>query len=732
MTRQPSRLSSPYVWLTLIVGTVALGAAGYVSRAPYGLHATYFAGPDWMAGPGTVTDIDSVPSTATLKRHRPDFAERPFSVEWRGFLLVPESGSYAFSLTSDDGSSLSIDDRLVADNPGRHGPVERRATVSLSAGAHPLVIRYFQDGGDLALVLRWGQEGGALATLSPSALARLPVSRARVLTRRSVDVLLWLIALAWVMCAAIAGVERLGRRISWRGLADPALLAVLGVSVPLNVWGVWWALPNVRGWAPDELVPADVLDGAAVWFSNGWFGKYPPLHYAVLTIAYAPMWIWSWLSGLDVREPTSYAVLFFVGRGVSVLCAVGVIAMVFQCGRELYGRTGAAFAALTAALIAPFVYYGKIANLEAPYLFWFSVSLWAYVRVLKSHQQADYLWFAVAAALAVCTKDQAYGLFALTPLAILVARRRHGLRMLDRTTVVAGAAGIATFVVAGNLLFNLSGYVAHVRVITGPASADYQMFAGTVAGQFEMATSVAREMLHLFGWPLAIVVLASLGWGLRRATTTPALSWLLVPVVGYYVTFLSVVLYFYDRFLLPIALVLAVVAGGGLEQFVSREGPARRLRRGLVGAAFLYSVGYAASVDLTLVNDSRIRVSEWVAARVGPGDIVAARGPLEYFMLAEGFATASVESIAHVTAVRPAFIVLNPWHIAHLPPGDRSRAMRDHLLDPRSGYRLALRYQTQPVPWPGRHPDLGSMPREPEWSSLGQLNPVLEIFAREP
>jgi 4-amino-4-deoxy-L-arabinose transferase-like glycosyltransferase len=513
---------------------------------------------------------------------------------------------------------------------------------------------------------------------------------------------------------------------------------VLALSVFLNTWGIWWSLPNVRGWAPDELVPSDILEAVAVMFSHGWSGKYPPFHYAVVAAADVPVLMLSWLGLVDLESPGVRLIMFLIGRFVSVLFGAGIVVVVYLCGRELYGRRGAVLAALTAALMAPFAYYAMLTNLDVPYLFWFALSLLAYIRILDRHQRRDYVLFAASATLAVCTKDQAYGLFVLTPLAILVARYRRWRAVggpiveivFDRTTMLAAAVAVGIFLVADNLLFNFSGFVAHVKTILGPASTDYQMFPGTVAGQVRMASLAILELGYVFGAPLALIVAIAVVWGLVRAKTTGWLPWLLVPALSYYATFIGVVLYFFDRFLLPIGLVLSLFAGAWLERFIAPGVAARRLRVVLVAAAFAYSVIYVAMVDYTLTHDSRYAVTQWIKAHADRDQLVAARGPLEYFMLSEGFMSVSVESMEDVAAAQPAFIVLNADQMDVLPPGHPTRTMHDALLDGRAAYRLAFKYRTPAPWWPGRHPDLDDTRREPQLSSLGMVNPTLEIFER--
>ena len=91
--------------------------------------------------------------TGAVERWNDGPAER-YALLFRGFIEVPEDGMYEFSLSSDDGSSLSIGDQVVVDNDGLHGTHERLGMVALRAGPHALTIRYFQAGGGAELRLR--------------------------------------------------------------------------------------------------------------------------------------------------------------------------------------------------------------------------------------------------------------------------------------------------------------------------------------------------------------------------------------------------------------------------------------------------------------------------------------------------------------------------------------------------------------------------------------------------
>jgi 4-amino-4-deoxy-L-arabinose transferase and related glycosyltransferases of PMT family len=84
---------------------------------------------------------------------------------------------------------------------------------------------------------------------------------------------------------------------------------------------------------------------------------------------------------------------------------------VFRAGREAFGNRQGLLAAAAFALVTPFLYYAKTANPEVPYVFWFTVSMVFYIRLNRTLALRDFLGFALAGTLSVCTKDQAYGLY---------------------------------------------------------------------------------------------------------------------------------------------------------------------------------------------------------------------------------------------------------------------------------------------------------------------------------
>jgi mono/diheme cytochrome c family protein len=90
-----------------------------------------------------------------------------FGLRFEGFFRAEAAGAYTFTLNSDDGSRLTIDDRTVVDNDGTHPPTSKSATVELTKGVHKVVVDYFQGGGEAVLDVEIEGRGLGRQPLAP-------------------------------------------------------------------------------------------------------------------------------------------------------------------------------------------------------------------------------------------------------------------------------------------------------------------------------------------------------------------------------------------------------------------------------------------------------------------------------------------------------------------------------------------------------------------------------------
>ena len=73
---------------------------------------------------------------------------------FNGLVEVPSTDLYVFSLESDDGSRLFIDDQLVLENDGVHRMTEVAGRIALEAGFHRARIEYFEKTQAQGLIAR--------------------------------------------------------------------------------------------------------------------------------------------------------------------------------------------------------------------------------------------------------------------------------------------------------------------------------------------------------------------------------------------------------------------------------------------------------------------------------------------------------------------------------------------------------------------------------------------------
>jgi alpha-L-fucosidase len=124
-----------------------------------GIRYSYFEG-DWDALPDFSKLTDRKNGTLPNFDLSPRIQDERFGFEFTGFINVLKNDVYSFYTDSDDGSNLFIGDKPVVDNDGLHGMSQKRGLIPLSAGYHPIRVRYFNKTGGLGLKIYF--EGGGM------------------------------------------------------------------------------------------------------------------------------------------------------------------------------------------------------------------------------------------------------------------------------------------------------------------------------------------------------------------------------------------------------------------------------------------------------------------------------------------------------------------------------------------------------------------------------------------
>jgi len=743
------------VGVTLLV--ILLSAARRVDSLPEGLRAEYFANTTWSP-PSVVSTLDPQPSTDRVSEVWRGSPPNVFSATWTGALLAFREGTYTFATISDDASSVFIDGRRVVDNGGVHPERLATGSIQLSAGVHGVQILYVQNGGAFHIEFLWARGQAPLEpvpawALRPRRVRSLWQAAPSLIRETTLAALEWVwvgILVAAVVVAVWPAAVRLRRYVEQHA-AWPALGWILAGSFALNVVGIGWGVP-VK-WVPNEIDPASVVYAMSMRFARGWYDWYPPLHFYVLAVAISPLLVLEALGRLSLSA-TGYTLALVACRLVSVAAGAGTVLAAALCGTQVFGKRAGAFAAAIVALTTPFVYYSKTANVDVPYLFWFACSMVFYLQILtnladpalaESPNPVPFVLFSACATFAVCTKDQAYALYALMPAPIIyyiwranraALRPRPLLRALIDTRLVAAAlTAIVLFALCQNLLFNAGGDVNHFRLLTGPSVAFFRVFEPTVSGHFKLLMLTVRLIQVSLGWPLFLACVA----GMPIAAATPrgrrVTVWLVLPVVSYYLGVIDLVLYNYDRFILPVAFILAIFGGFAFDRWLGPDQAAGSGRWRAMAAAcvFAYTFFYSATVDVLMLGDSRYTVEQWMKNTIRRDERVATSGLREYLPRIDGFGPMDVATTADLKEARPAFYVLNADYARAVPPDTDWGRLIAGLHDGSLGYRLVFRYR-RPSPWPwlpGAHPDLvGPRNETIVFSTLRNINPAIEVFER--
>ncbi len=74
-----------------------------------------------------------------------------FALSVNGYINIVKKGQYTFYISSNDGSKLFINNKLLIDNDGEHGVTERSGGIQLTKGKHNISVNYFQSGGSKLL-----------------------------------------------------------------------------------------------------------------------------------------------------------------------------------------------------------------------------------------------------------------------------------------------------------------------------------------------------------------------------------------------------------------------------------------------------------------------------------------------------------------------------------------------------------------------------------------------------
>ena len=626
-----------------------------------------------------------------------------------GYLFVDKAGDLEWVAGPSGPERVIVDTRAAA------------SPLALERGPHLIEIAYESD---VMPVLGW-RDPGAHVSRPVSASAFAPV---RVRAWR------WYLRAArpWIGLAAATIWTLFLMALAWRGLTrmlpgpalvmDKTMRILFAVSALAMLAGIGWGWP-LQGWAPDEMWPSQVVDALARRFTGGWFDLYPPGHFYVLSLLYSPLLLLQAAGWLPVDGVARDAALHMLSRFASVGMALGILALIARFATQLGGRQYAWPAALCASASLPFVFYTRLVNVDVPYLFWFCLSLLWFHACVTNPRVRNGVAFAATGMMAVITKDQAYALYVLPALwlAWRLARSPGGLAILAAT----GATAAAVFVLGHNVLFNAYGFSQHMASITGGASVPYRMVPTGVGGIPKLATILASQLWWVLGVPGLFLCLAGI-WFHRATPWIPRWVWLFP--CSYLLFFVAVVGYSFDRFLMPVALVLGLLGGAGLRGLLATGRPPG-LSRAMATVCVAWLVWRVVSVDALQMLDSRYAAETWLEANVPRGAVVGTPWQVGYLPRLGSFQHRKLEvSPESMREAGPAFVVVNMDFMSRYRDGAPLRRWLQWMASPEAPYQEVYRFKrnlwwTELGWWPLFRDRVG-------FTNLDKANPEIVVYAR--
>jgi hypothetical protein len=126
---------------------------GQLSSMPssYLLNSLQYVGGNFVPA----INFPAIVGGSNFRQFVPGTPEHNFAATFTGQVVVRNAGSYTFCTSSDDGSDLSVDGRMVVDNQGLHSMNRVCASTDLSAGAHVLYANFFEQGGAAGFIATW-------------------------------------------------------------------------------------------------------------------------------------------------------------------------------------------------------------------------------------------------------------------------------------------------------------------------------------------------------------------------------------------------------------------------------------------------------------------------------------------------------------------------------------------------------------------------------------------------
>jgi len=429
----------------------------------------------------------------------------------------------------------------------------------------------------------------------------------------------------------------------WRHPAA-LIVGVTCLALGLRIWGIWFGLPCIVHNDEDlEVVRALQLGSGSFDFQRIYKGGY----FYLLFFEYGVLFVLLKIAGI-VDSATDFAHFYFrdpsafylIGRATTAFIGSINVYLIYRMGRLAYSaRAGL----LAASLLAINVLHAKLSHftiVDVPMACLSTAALYFAIKIATDGNRRDYIWAAVLVALATTTKVTA--ILLVVPLLIShcfhVTSYKGGLRryILAKSLWQAIAAFIIVYTITTpGIVVNFGGFASFMlgkfgignnvsSIVTSELTAQETMLAST--NLFAFYFDVVKDSMT---WPVFLICLAGLGYGLWRRTRIDLI--LISSVFAFYLV-LSMTTdtkEFFPRYILPAIPVMALLGARLLDEFLDHIKGVRKEAAGvsLVALLAILPVSHIVADNFLMTQkDTRAIANEWFEANIPAGSRVFIEG----------------------------------------------------------------------------------------------------------
>ena len=277
-----------------------------------------------------------------------------FSIRWDGYWFALVERRVTLQARTDGRVNVYVDGDQVLGLEAAGGQTRASTTVTLTSGAHQLVVDYEHEGGDPALSVLWTPSDAPPRALPADKLFVRRLDRRDVYETMAVGWLGWVAFGAWITVPLLLNTPAAGRRLArlearelrrrTRVLAFPALLGPLQILL-FGTYTIYtgnadeFSAPFWRlavHWLPALATIVAVLIGFGLLISENWFRRYVVVLFSVGLLAWLQGGVLLANYGAFTGEALDWEVHAWRGPYEIGLWVVGSIGMV-AAARWVFG-----------------------------------------------------------------------------------------------------------------------------------------------------------------------------------------------------------------------------------------------------------------------------------------------------------------------------------------------------------------------------------------------------------